>query len=228
MTEAAGVVYTEAQLRRYLERINFPSSKSLPELTLENLRRLVAAHLEACPFENLSLHYSAHPKVDLDAEFIFDKFVNRHRGGYCMEQNRVFSIVLRSLGYDVYTVGGRVLQGLEWGKVSGWDHMAIILTLSGIEYLVDVGFGSGCLTAPLPIFNGSIIEEPASGVIPEEHRVHRAEIPGAGKKGHKIWMLQLRYDSNVEWQTQYIFEKDFEFFAPDYEVYFHIIKRGDS
>jgi len=219
MTAAAGVVYAEAQLRRYLERINFPSPSSLPDPTLENLRRLVAAHLESCPFENLSLHYSAHPKVDLDAESLFDKFVNRRRGGYCMEQNRVFSIVLRSLGYELYTVGARVVQGLEWGNVTGWNHMAIIVTLGGIEYLVDVGYGSTCLTAPLPIFNGSIVEDPMPGVISEEHRVHRTQIPGAGKKGHKIWMLQLRFDSNPDWQTQYIFEKDFEFFAPDYEVY---------
>ena len=136
-----------------------------------------------------------------------------------MEQNRAFSIVLRSLGYDLYTVGGRVVQGLEWGKVMGWNHMAIIVTLDGIEYLVDVGYGSNCLTAPLPIFNGQIIGDAVAGVIPEEHRVHQAEIPGAGKKGHKIWMLQLRFDSNSEWQTQYLFEKDIEFFVADYEVY---------
>lgn len=222
MTAAAGSVYTDAQLRRYLARINFPASdsSSLPAPTLENLRLLIALHLDACPFENLSLHYSTQRRVNLDAEALFDKFVNRRRGGYCMEQNRVFSIVLRSLGYDLYTVGGRVLQGLEWGKVMGWNHMAIILTLDGIEYLVDVGYGSNCLTAPLPIFDGKIIEEPISGVIPEEHRVHRAEIPGAGKKNHEIWMLQIRFNRESEWQTQYIFEKDLEFFAPDYDVYF--------
>jgi len=221
MTEAAGPVYTEPQLRRYLERINLPSSAALPlpAPTLENLRRLVAAHLAACPFENLALHYSTRRQISLDAEVLFDKFVNRRRGGYCMEQNRAFSIVLRSLGYDLYTVGGRVVQGLEWGKVMGWNHMAIIVTLDGIEYLVDVGYGSNCLTAPLPIFNGQIIGDAVAGVIPEEHRVHQAEIPGAGKKGHKIWMLQLRFDSNSEWQTQYLFEKDIEFFVADYEVY---------
>jgi arylamine N-acetyltransferase len=223
MSTAARDVYTDAQLHRYLERINFPVSDSAsvrPAPTLENLRRLIAAHLEACPFENLSLHYSAQPKITLDAESLFDKFINRRRGGYCMEQNQIFSIVLRSLGYELYTVGGRVLQGLEPGTISGLNHMAIILTLGGIEYLVDVGYGSNCLTAPLPIFeNGQIIEDPISGVVPEQHRIHREEIPGARKKNHKIWMLQIRYNRDSEWLTQYIFEKDFEFFVPDFEVY---------
>jgi arylamine N-acetyltransferase len=134
-----------------------------------------------------------------------------------MEQNQAFSILLRSLGYDLYAIGGRVLEG---GKsVRGFEHMAIILTLDGIEYLVDVGYGSNCLTAPLPIFNGEVIEEPIKGVIPEEHRVRQQEIPGAGKKGHKIWALQVRRSPQTDWETQYIFEKDFEFFGQDYEMY---------
>ena len=142
-----------------------------------------------------------------------------------MEQNGVFSTVLRTLGYDLYTVGGRVLQGVQPGEVRGFGHMGIIVTLDDIEYLVDVGYGSNCLTAPLPIFNGEVMEEPIKGVFPEEHRIHREEIVGAGKKGHKIWMLQIRYNPNAEWETQYVFEKDFEFFGPDYEMYFSTTSR---
>ena len=218
---AHGPNYTERQLFRYLERINYPLSKppSLPPATLENLRRLMARHLQVCPFENLSLHYSSRRIIDLESEVLFDKFVNHRRAGYCMEQNRVFSTVLRSLGYDVYTVGGRVLSGLKPGEVRGFGHMAIILTLDGTEYLVDVGYGSNCLTAPLPIFDGKMIEDIQYGVVPEQHRIHLSEIPGSAKKGHKIWTLQIRRNAEAEWETQYVFEKDFEFYAPDYEVY---------
>lgn len=217
---AHGPTYTEPQLLRYLERINYPLTNppSLPQPTLETLRRLMACHLQACPFENLSLHYSTRRIIDLESEFLFDKFVNERRAGYCMEQNRVFSTVLRSLGYDVYTVGGRVLAGLPPGEVNGFGHMAIILMFDGIEYLVDVGYGSNGLTAPLPIFNGEVIEDVQYGVAPEQHRIHLAEIPGAAKRGHKIWTLQMRRNGEAEWETQYVFEKDFEFFARDYEV----------
>jgi arylamine N-acetyltransferase len=188
----------------------------------------MALHLKACPFENLSLHYSPKRTVDLESEFLFDKFVNRRRGGYCMEQNRLFSTVLRSLGYDVYTVGARVLSGLPAGQVLGWCHMAIILTLDGIEYLVDVGYGSNSLTAPLPIYDGKIIDGVISGVVPEQHRICLSEIEGSAKKGHKIWTLQSRRNAEAEWETQYVFEKDFEFYGPDYEVYLNLGYGVDS
>jgi arylamine N-acetyltransferase len=220
-----GPKYTDQQAYRYLKRINFPLSTSLstplslPPPTLDTLRRLVAGHLHAIPFENLSLHYSKRRTITLEPDFLFDKFVNQQKGGYCMEQNRAFSTLLRTLGYDLYTVGGRVFHGPDKGQVRGFGHMAIILTLDNIEYLVDVGFGGSGLTAPLPIFNGQVIEDPIKGVIPEEHRIHRAEILGSAKKGHKSWMLQSRRNPHSEWENQYSFEKDFEFFGSDYEVY---------
>jgi len=37
-----------------------------------------------------------------------DKMVTRRRGGYCMEQNRVFAALLKSFGFDLYTNGARV------------------------------------------------------------------------------------------------------------------------
>jgi arylamine N-acetyltransferase len=212
-----GHIYTDSQVYHYLERINFvvPQPRSFPPATLDTLRRLIAGHLHAIPFENLSLHYSTDRTIPLDAEFLFDKFVNRRHGGYCMEQNRAFSTLLRSLGFQLYTIGARVLLN---GQVSGFNHMAIILTLDDIEYLVDVGFGGNGLTAPLPIFNGEIMEEPISGVMPEECRVHLDELPGSTRKGHKVWMYQHRRNKGAEWESQYVFEKDFEFYAADYEV----------
>lgn len=58
-----------------------------------------------------------------------------------MEQNGAFSTLLRTLGYDLYTIGARVFHSHDRGQVRGLGHMAIILTLGNVEYLVDVGFG---------------------------------------------------------------------------------------
>jgi len=136
-----------------------------------------------------------------------------------MEQNRAFSDLLQTLGYDAYTVGARVHMGNENG-FGGFAHMAIIVTLDGIEYLTDVGFGGYGLTAPLPIFDGRhIIERPIDGVLPEQHRVTMGELPGARKKGHRTWLLQSRRNEESDWEVIYAFEKDFEFFPSDYEVY---------
>lgn len=141
-----------------------------------------------------------------------------------MEQNRGFSDLLQTLGYDVYTVGARVHMGKEYG-FGGFAHMAIVVTLDDIEYLTDVGFGGYGLTAAIPIFDGKhIIETPIDGVLPEQHRVTLGELPGAMKKGHKTWLLQSRRTAESEWENIYAFEKDFEFFPRDYEVYFHVCR----
>lgn len=212
-----GSIYTDSQVYCYLERINFPIPQPLafPSPTLETLRWLVAGHLHAISFENLSLHYSTDRTISLDSEILFDKFVNKRKGGYCMELNRAFSTLLRSLGFQLYTIGARVVVG---DHLLGFNHMAMIVTLEDIEYLVDVGFGGYGLTAPLAIFDGEVIEEPISGVIPDEHRVHLDELPGVGRKGHKIWMYQHRQNREANWKTQFVFEKDFEFYGADYEV----------
>jgi arylamine N-acetyltransferase len=217
---ALAPTYTEAQVFRYLERIKYPLSGHLisPPPTLITLRRLVACHLDAIPFENFSLHYSTHHSVTIDENILFDKLINQGKGGYCMEQNRAFSTLLRTLGYDLYTIGARVSTGDQF---TPFAHMAIILTLDGIEYLVDVGFGGNGLTAPLPIYNGTIISSPIKGVLPEEHRIYMMSIPYAAKRDHKIWALQHRRDPEAEWVNVYIFEKDFEFFEGDYQVYVH-------
>jgi arylamine N-acetyltransferase len=214
------VPYSEAQTYKYLHRIHFPLSEppSYPPATLETLRRLVACHLHAIPFEDLSLHYSVNPKVTVAKDLVFDKFVNQRRGGYCMEQNRAFSDLLQTLGYDAYTVGARVHMGNENG-FGGFAHMAIIVTLDGTEYLTDVGFGGNGLTAPIPIFDGEdIIETPNDGVMPEQHRVTRGVLPHARKRGYQSWLLQSRRNIESEWEMIYAFEKDFEFFPRDYEV----------
>lgn len=68
------------------------------------------------PFENLALHYSTHHNVILDLDFLFEKMVTRGMGGYCMENNRFFATILRTLGYTVLSGGARVSNAV------GGDH----------------------------------------------------------------------------------------------------------
>ena len=216
--------FTEAEVRRYFERIDFhlPNcSTTLPPPTLDTLRRLIACHLRTIPFENLSLHYSTHYSIILEKDFLFDKIVNQRKGGYCMEHNTIFATVLRTLGYVLYTIAARVYlpTNSRSSYPGGLAHMAIIVTLDGIEYLVDVGFGGYGLTAPLPIFDGDLIETTIKGVVPEEHRINKVDMSGASKNGHKPWVLEQRRNPQAEWEPVYVFEKDFEFFPDDFEVY---------
>lgn len=105
------------------------------------------------------------------------------RGGYCMEVNTVFSTVLRTLGYKLWTIGGRASRALvtggkdKSGEFSGWDHMATIVDLTssssastngvngatgcggmvnGLWY-VDVGFGGDGPRCPIPVRDGAVV-----------------------------------------------------------------------
>ena len=85
--------------------------------SLEFLRILQIHQLSKVPFENLSIHYSAHHTVSLDADTLYEKIVGnaRGRGGYCMENNCFFGTILRTLGFKVYSAGARVFESDEGG-----------------------------------------------------------------------------------------------------------------
>jgi N-hydroxyarylamine O-acetyltransferase len=121
----------------YLDRIAVPRPDEVDEGALRDLHR---AHLLAVPFENLSLHLSE--LVSLDEDDLFDKIVNRRRGGFCYELNGAFALLLQGLGAQVQRLAGRVYGGERLGPP--FDHMALSVTLADGSgpWLADVGFGS--------------------------------------------------------------------------------------
>ena len=123
--------YTPEQIQGYYERIRLPAEhRSTNVATIANtkdglafLTVLVKHQLAYVPFENLELHYSSHHSIDLEAEHLFDKIVGRNagRGGYCMENSALLGAVLRTLGFDVVSIGAKVneaVQPMAAGK--GW------------------------------------------------------------------------------------------------------------
>jgi len=110
------VMYTEKQLDQYFQHISYPPEKHSQD-ALELLRSLQRYHQVRVPFENLTLHYSRHRTLSLDLDDLFEKIVVHSRGGYCMEVNAFFGAVLKSLGFCVFSCGGRVNGRAGY---SGW------------------------------------------------------------------------------------------------------------
>lgn len=104
------------------------------------------AHVLAIPFENLDIHLGREIHIDLDS--IVTKLVDGGRGGYCFEQNALFSQVLESLGFSVTRLLGRVRMG---DAVS--PRPSTHMTLRVDDRLVDVGFGAATPLGPVP-FSG--------------------------------------------------------------------------
>jgi N-hydroxyarylamine O-acetyltransferase len=132
----------------YFRRIGYEGSR---EPTLETLRALHARHPLAIPFENLDV--LRRRRVRLDVDSLQRKLVTERRGGYCFEQNLLFSHVLAALGFHVVSLAARVLWDRP-GDARARTHMLLFVELGEGSYLCDVGFGGFTMTAPLRLEPG--------------------------------------------------------------------------
>ncbi|MBN4664371.1 arylamine N-acetyltransferase [Pandoraea nosoerga] len=129
---------------RYFQRIGYTGPRAA---TLDVLRAVHALHPRAIPFENLDPIRGRPVEVDLPS--VAAKLVDRERGGYCFEHNTLFANVLAHLGFRVTPLIGRVAWGRTFDAEAPLTHMLLRVDLDGQAWLVDVGFGSVTLTAPL-------------------------------------------------------------------------------
>ncbi|GGK70020.1 arylamine N-acetyltransferase [Rufibacter glacialis] len=121
--------------QRYLNRINYKEQVAVNKKVLFGLQ---AAHLLNVPFENLDIHY--HKPITLEAASIFEKMVDKKRGGFCYELNGLFYQLLKNIGFDVQMISARVYtKNGTYGEE--YDHLALLAKVEGNTYLVDVGFG---------------------------------------------------------------------------------------
>jgi N-hydroxyarylamine O-acetyltransferase len=124
----------------YLERIGY-SGDAAP--TLETLRAMHRAHFYRVPFENLDI--SCGVRIEVKEGVVFDKVVQRRRGGFCLELTGLFAMALRALGFSVDVIGARVMSD---GYLSTpMSHMILIVHLDE-PWIADVGFG-GRVAEPL-------------------------------------------------------------------------------
>lgn len=124
---SAREIYTESQLLQYYKQISLPqkyidrlttSAKEVTASSTEGLTILAALQryqLASVPFESLELHYSPHHTISIEPQHLFEKIVARNagRGGYCMENSCLLGTVLRSIGYEVFSVGARVNEAAQ-------------------------------------------------------------------------------------------------------------------
>jgi N-hydroxyarylamine O-acetyltransferase len=183
-------------LREYLARIGFEGA---PEPTLATLERLHALHPAAIPFENLSPFTGETPSLDPGA--LEAKLVRGGRGGWCFEQNLLFSHVLAAIGFRFRRLAARVRWNVAPDVMTARSHCLLKVHADGSDYIADVGFGGLVLTGPLRIELGAEQSTP--------HERHRLVDRGGD--------FRLEADVAGEWQALYDFEMN-EAHRADYEV----------
>ncbi len=169
-------------IEAYLERIGYRGPLAPDAGTL---RQLQLAHLLAVPFENLSIH--AGEPIVLEDEALFNKIVERKRGGFCYEANGLFAALLRALGFDVRMLSAGVSKG-KGGFGPDFDHMTLLVLLEQ-RWLVDVGFGDS-FREPLLLDERG---EQRQGA--RSYRIHPDD----------THLILMQREGDAEWEAQYRF-----------------------
>ncbi|KAM9816997.1 arylamine N-acetyltransferase, pineal gland isozyme NAT-10 [Neosynchiropus ocellatus] len=144
-------------LQEYFQRIGFQGSYDKPDLA--TLREIHKHHILSIPFENLSMHSGERNVVDL--EVAFDKLVRRRRGGWCFENNHLFSWVLRELGYDTTILSSKVFSNNinDFEELDG--HLIMKVLIDGKAFICDVSYGiMSQLWYPLELISGKDQPQP--------------------------------------------------------------------
>ncbi|MBR1175940.1 arylamine N-acetyltransferase [Bradyrhizobium sp. KB893862 SZCCT0404] len=115
--------------------------------TLDTLNQLIFAHAHAIAYETLDIMLGRPPRLDVPT--LQRKMIESRRGGYCFEQNMLFRAGLRSLGYSITSLQGRVVRGLEIDAPRPAIHMLLKVDLPEGACLADVGFGNLAPTSAL-------------------------------------------------------------------------------
>lgn len=133
------------ELDSYLSRIGYAGPL---EPTIDTLRALQERHLASIPFEAIDVLLGR--GVDISPDAVDAKLIGAGRGGYCYEQNGLFKRVLQAIGFEVEPLVAAVRWMAQPGSAPPpRTHMALRVTIRGVPWLVDVGFGSSVPPAPL-------------------------------------------------------------------------------
>jgi N-hydroxyarylamine O-acetyltransferase len=179
----------------YLERIGYSGSRAP---SLETLRALHAHHPAAISFENLDVLLKR--RIQLRPEALEQKIVREGRGGYCFEQNTLFLLALKALGYDAAGLSARVYVRQAPGRIRR-SHMLLLVKLKEGPYVADVGFGLWASSGPLKLHESGEQQTP--------HGPFRIVRTGDEFEEQAV--------VDNEWTTLYRFILEEQFMA-DYEV----------
>ncbi|MGI5206023.1 arylamine N-acetyltransferase family protein [Spirillospora sp. CA-108201] len=194
-------------LPAYLKRIGHDGA---PAPTAAALRALHRAHVTSIPFENLEIMLGR--PVDLSLDAVQAKLVERPRGGYCYEHNRLFAAVLERLGYEVTALAGRVTLGAA--KILPLTHALLHVRPPEASpdepaWLCDVGFGAGPLE-PLRLVDGEEAVQDGWGF-----RLRRGRTVTAWTPNTAEWEMHQRGPDG--WVQRHTFVLN-EVFRIDFEV----------
>lgn len=194
---------------RYLERIGLDPDCT-PARDRVGLARVQRAHVTSVPFETLAVAGDPFDRfegegVSVAIEDLYEKIVERGRGGFCYELNGLFAWLLDELGFDVTAVAARMIGGSGIPAA----HRSTLVSLGSARYVVDVGMGTPTMRkpTPLPVAGGG------ADAVTDEAGVRWRAVPA--DRPDAAYLTQYREPGDDAWSDRYVFST-----APREPAYF--------
>lgn len=121
-------------IKNFLDRIGYNKDISVSYSCLSQLQE---AFISSVPFENIDIINKI--VLDFSTNAVYEKIVERKRGGVCFENNSLFYWALSEIGFDVRIIEAEMFPEEQFK--GHFDHMALVVKIDAVEYLVDVGNG---------------------------------------------------------------------------------------
>ncbi len=170
----------------YLQRLGYDAP---PPPTLQTLQDLQLRHVCTFAFESVSTLLRLPVPIDLPS--VEQKVLLDGRGGYCYELNQMFLALLLELGFDARGITGRVVMGGPADAHTARTHRLSLVTLDGVRYITDVGFGGMVPSSPL-LLDTEAVQSTA-------HEPYRLTFDGQGS--YTLWAQVAG-----EWRGLYVFD----------------------
>ncbi|KAF9267657.1 cysteine proteinase [Marasmius fiardii PR-910] len=224
--------YTKAQTLEWLSFIGYDVTDEVKEevetdtfpANLEILRIISRLYMVAVPFENTTLQYDPAHELNIEPQYLFQRFIKEKKGSCCFGKSGLLFEMLRSLGFRVYGGQARVnntdfTPGATEEKPAFTPPLHIITFVqpnvdNTDTYLLDIGFGGTGLVRPILLEEGA---EVFGCTQTEKHRLVRRTFPGR-TSAQNMWaldVLRVRPGKPEKWSNVYMFDEA-EHFKEDY------------
>ena len=124
------------KIEKFLQRIGMnPDTKPVP--TFDFLKSVQYNAVISIAYENLDI-LDKKP-LKLDADSLFEKIVEKGRGGYCFEVNGLLSWFFKECGFEVTDYFARFLRGEK--DIPMRRHRVLSVKCDDGDYFCDIGIG---------------------------------------------------------------------------------------
>lgn len=169
-----------------------------PRLDLTGLNRLFAAYQEGVPFDNIQKRIwfagdRSKPVTGGDPTEFFEHWLTHGTGGTCFPINGALHALVHSLGFDARRNAGSVIVE---GYPAGGNHGTVLVTLDGVDYLIDGNLGAFKalpLLPDTPTSTGDGLHDIRA--VPLEGRFDVLWYQGHSREAPLVFRTELEYDS---------------------------------